>query len=348
MSPSILAPLRREREFLDQYPLSWRDRLYGWRRGFTARDVALLDLTASSTDPSDYLSSYQQYRYLPSDPEHTYRIENKTAFAEMTPNHLIPATVGRYSPSVSASTAASEGGHDRAEDIPIPPEFDGILKPIDGIAGRSVKTLTRTDDGIFIDQHRITGSELRALLNENIAQERIRQHDYSQAINPHGVNTIRIVTITPDNDRDSDPDPFVASAIHRFGTSETAPADNWSQGGVCAPISLLTGEMGAMYDYSSATGLGASHTHPESGTVVKGEQIPNWDAVLDTAIEVASAHAENRYVGWDIVIQENGTPVVLEGNSQPHLALQQIGPNRGLLADKRVRAFFDGLKREGQ
>lgn len=104
--------------------------------------------------------------------------------------------------------------------------------------------------------------------------------------------------------------------------------------------------MGAIYDYSQQAGLLAYHTLPESTTNVEGVQIPNWGAVLDTAREIVSVHAENRYVGRDIVLQEDGTPVVLEGNTQPHLALQQLGPNRGLLADERVRAFFEQLKRE--
>lgn len=63
---------------------------------------------------------------------------------------------------------------------------------------------------------------------------------------------------------------------------------------------------------------------------------------MDVALEMAEVHAPLRYVGWDIVLREDGTPIVVEGNAKPHLVMQQID-GRGVLEDERVREFITGL-----
>lgn len=157
-------------------------------------------------------------------------------------------------------------------------------------------------------------------------------------MNPFGVNTLRIVTINP-----SDREPFVASVVHRFGTQSSAPTDNWLPDGYVVPVDRSSGELGRLFAVADdGSGKWSPSAHHESNIEVEGRYVPCWDAVVDMALELARIHAPLEYIGWDIMVQPDGTPVVLEGNTEPHLVMQQID-GRGILEDDRVQTFFDGL-----
>ena len=50
--------------------------------------------------------------------------------------------------------------------------------------------------------------------------------------------------------------------------------------------------------------------------IIPGFQIPNWSGVLDYARTLALVVLSARYIGWDIVILEDGYDVI-EGNLHP-------------------------------
>lgn len=288
--------------------------LYAWRHGFSIRDAALLSLSP----PNEYLSSLQQMKYIPPEPEHIDQIEDKSQFYRNTPDELIPET---YFDLTS-----------------VPQEFDGIAKPVDGIAGRGVRRFHREGDQMKIDGAAdIVRDDGSVDFDGYIFQERIKQHDYSQGINPYSVNTLRLLTINPEWSEE----PYVASAVHRFGSSDTAPTDNWSRGGCAAPVDVNSGTLGPVHFLENGEVM-LSNLHPESKSKIEDTSIPNWGEVLVTARRIAEFYSELSYVGWDIVIKEDGQPVVVEGNSKPHLALQQLGD--GLLSDPTVRSYFTQLE----
>lgn len=294
-------------EHLAKYDVPIRKVLKAWSYGFTTRDAAMLSLSP----PQSYFSSLQQALYLPTEPGMCYRVEDKESFYALAPNHLIPETYTNH--------------------LNVPDGFEGIIKPKDGVAGRGVYRAQKHDMVWVVEDEDLLNIDL-----ENyIFQEEIEQAAYAEEINPHSVNTIRILTINPE-----DGDIFVPSAVHRFGSSETAPTDNWSQGGCAAPIDVDSGKMELMHFMHDGKKRTAP-AHPESLRLVQDKQIPNWDGIVDTAIDMAEFHEELSYVGWDVVLQKDGTPVILEGNAKPHLALQQLGG--GLLEDKRVRDFFRNI-----
>lgn len=56
--------------------------------------------------------------------------------------------------------------------------------------------------------------------------------------------------------------------------------------------------------------------HPVSGVVLPGFQIPLWDGVIAYAKELSKVVPSGRYIGWDIVILNDGYDVI-EGNIHP-------------------------------
>jgi hypothetical protein len=83
---------------------------------------------------------------------------------------------------------------------------------------------------------------------------------------------------------------------------------------------------------------GITH-HPDTGAQIKGAVIPGWEGVRDTVLRAAASLPTNRYVGWDVIVDDAGTPVILEGNARPGLDVMQV--ERGLLADPAVRRFYE-------
>lgn len=328
---TLLRYLTREYEQHSHYPLPLSDRLEAWRHGFMARDWILLNL--ETNDPDDYLSATQQATHIAPavNPDYADVLDNKLAFHHATPTEHLPTLYGHLDDTFHPHDAD-------ADDIPtlLDTHDDLILKPTTGSQGRNVTHATTTDDGYALNGDPHTRTELQTHLEnraDTIVTEHLTNHAYATAIAPTALNTIRILTI-PDPDTN---DFFVASAIHRFGTTDTGPTDNWSGGGYAAPIDPTTGTLGYLHTYTPTDGLQHLTHHPDTDTRVHDRTIPHWDTITDTATNLADHHRDNPYIGWDIALTPDG-PTVLEGNTAPHLALQQLGG--GLLTDDRVEQFL--------
>jgi hypothetical protein len=136
-----------------------------------------------------------------------------------------------------------------------------------------------------------------------------------------------------------DPAPFIAAAGQRIGTSDTAPTDNFSGGGIGAPIDLETGRLGeARRRTASGRPVHLTH-HPESGARIAGALLPHWDQIRETVLRAASAMGLARYVGWDVLVDASGTPVIIEGNSNTGVHVLQL--DGGLLRNPSVRKFYE-------
>ena len=334
---NVLRYLLREIELWNEYPIPIWKRFYAWRHGFNSRIFVLLDL--DHNDPSDYLSAIQQAKYIEPAVNSSYVdvLENKAAYHLSTEGHVahIPEFHGLIEDGQFYSyTKAENSLLNILED-----EGDLIIKPVTGTQGRGVFHLSTIRDRYQINGEPSSEAEVVELIRKtesSLVTEYVENHAYAESIAPTSVNTIRILTMrNPDTDEF-----FVASAVHRFGNDSTGPVDNWSGGGFAAPVDVETGEFGDLHTYSSDDGLQRLKCHPDTGIRVSGETIPNWELAKEAAIKMAEHHRENPYVGWDVVLTDDG-PVIIEGNCAPGLSLQQLGS--GLLEDERVVSFLNSL-----
>jgi len=140
-------------------------------------------------------------------------------------------------------------------------------------------------------------------------------------------------------DPDGDREPFIAFAIHKFGTKESAPVDNWAKGGLSAYVDLESGELGPGAGYPKYTGgkLSWFDRHPETGAPIAGVQVPQWLALKGQLLEMLRELKFLIYIGWDIVITPRG-PCIIEGNTAPAVAFLQV--HKPLLKDPRVKRFY--------
>lgn len=176
-----------------------------------------------------------------------------------------------------------------------------VLKPDKGSLGSGVFTLTYENDEQALQS-------FRQIQDEMVCEEYIRQHEAMVKLNPHSVNTIRIVTIRNDKN-----DIEIAYATLRSGAKVDSFVDNLSCGGIMTDVDPETGivnSYGVDHEQNRYT------YHPITKTQLIGMNIPNWDKAVELVTNAHRELPENPIVGWDIAITETGADVV-EANSAP-------------------------------
>lgn len=214
-----------------------------------------------------------------------------------------------------------------------------ILKPSDGWQGVGIFSVTGRQGELRINGQpsALTALEEQvAQLNGYLVTERIVQDGYAHDIFPGSVNSIRITTM---QDPDDHHRPFVAVAVHRFGSRTTGPTDNVHRGGLMAQIDLQTGIMGSAIKFPHETGGSLSWyvQHPDTGAVIEGQAVPRWSMLQQQLLELVGAFPFFRYVGWDVIVTQD-TFWLVEGNHNPSPAVQVFHP---YLRDPKIRRFFE-------
>lgn len=328
-----------ERKYLSRYNVRLTRLPRLWMKGYLSYAGVLYDTSRLDL----YLSDKDQHNTIQIDGSFGDGLRNKyitkQLLAEKFAEHL-PETYGlvRRGKLLDSETASLAELADRHGEV--------LCKPVASGRGKGVY-LVESDETYSINGEpadRQSIDDIQSSLEEHLAVERVDQHPFEDAIFDGSLNTMRIVTmIDPDTG-----DPFLAIAVHRFGTEDSAPVDNWSGGGVVAQIDAETGELSRIPRTDELNRIPSQRDteiewldhHPDTGTRVHGEFVPNWDAVRELVLAAATEFGEMwPYVGWDIALREDGQPVIIEGNRATDVDLLQVF--EPLLADERRRKFYE-------
>ena len=193
-----------------------------------------------------------------------------------------------------------------------------IAKPPDSSFGRGIFMIHANQVSNPIEY--CHGIKEKRLLLEEVVQ----QHPIMASLNPCMVNTVRMQTIL-----DKAGKPFLLTALLRTGVTE-APVDNTFSGGINAHVDPESGIV-------TSTAIGNEYVrhirHPYSGTVIPGFQVPLWEKAKTMVLQAALVRLGMRMIGWDVAIT-NDYPLLIEGNSRPHEAVQmasQVGIYKKIL-----------------
>ena len=303
----------------------WSRRLDMLRRGVSHHSYALYPQVGES--PSDYLPDAARLE--------TFFINGTFARNVLSDKLLFTEIVGEVL-DVPTIVALIERGRVFAESRVttltelVAEHPDLVLKPSGGTRGQGV---------VRLSGHTPSLEELVRGLDDYLVTETVQQAPYAEAVFPDSTNSVRVMTfVDPDTG-----EPFVGRAVHRFGGADTVPTDNWSRGGLCANVELATGRLGLGVRHAKRTGgrLEWQTHHPDTGAVVEGLEIPRWREICQELTRAVKTLPFLTYVGWDVVVTEDGF-YVLEGNANPDLDLLQV--HGGLLKDERVKAFYKHYK----
>jgi len=355
--------IQEERQSGPTFDVSTRDRLQHYQHGFLSKSGVLYDF--ETHDPSTYLSDYQRFiRSSRINGHWNALIDNKLAF------HRVLGEFPSHRPSVYGllkdghfhlfdpddRTVVSDGGSeleyqnqtapDTSQPTMDPLEWfdanlsDGdqlVLKWFSGGGGNNVHFLERRDGSYLYDGTAKTDAELANIvvsLNDYLVCEFVEQADYADTLFPETTNTVRVLTMYDEQTQDA----FIPIAIHRIGTSDSVPVDNFSNGGLSAEVDRETGQLSAGAEYPHDGAVDWHEKHPETGAQIEGTAIPGWDAIRERLLEIASTFSHLPYVGWDLVVTSKGEFKIIEANSYPGVASLQV--HRPLLAEERTRRFY--------
>ena len=182
-----------------------------------------------------------------------------------------------------------------------------IVKPIDQTCGIGIS---------IIDVKDADPSALYEKLrrdNTPLLEEVVVQSAKMSALAPYAVNTIRIITIL-----NGDTVTPIAAGL-RMGT-EGNVVDNFHHGGISVCIDPRTGTMAT--DGFDKQGNVYVRT-PGTGALLKGQPVPLWNEALAMVQRAARMVPTLRYVGWDVAVNQDDQPLLIEGNSLPANDLSQ-------------------------
>ncbi len=174
-----------------------------------------------------------------------------------------------------------------------------IVKPSTGNRGK----------GVFIEKGSNDEDRLlfeRILSNGSVViEEIVEQVEQMARLHPESVNTVRIPTIKKYNGEVIVFHPFIRTGL---GSSIV---DNAGSGGIFAPVDPNTG----IVTQKGITEKGKLFlTHPDTGIVIPGFQVPQWEEAVSFVKKLANVIQSGvRYVGWDCALTKKGW-VMLEGN----------------------------------
>ncbi len=212
-------------------------------------------------------------------------------------------------------------------------ELPVILKDKNGWGGFGVtKALLRGNT--LYDNH---GSLLHIGRYSNyIAVPLLENESYAKKIFPNTLNTIRILSGVIDDEVVN------IRAIHRFGNVTTGNVDNFSSGGMSCNVDIQSGIIDSVIYIQNGKKYNIEN-HPDTKEKIKGIAIPGWQGILDFVNEIHSKIKYVKYIGWDIVICNDGVYIV-EANHISDIDLIQT--HYPLLSDKTVAHFFKQQFRE--
>ena len=203
-----------------------------------------------------------------------------------------------------------------------------IVKPVLDHGGQGIQGL-EVKDGVT----NINGWTIEQLFdhygNNFQIQERLKQHPKMNLLNDTSVNTIRIVTYR------SDMEILVIYSVVRIGKKGSV-VDNQCAGG----ISTVIGEDGKLggtaFGGFTADGVGKT----DSGIELNGFEIPSYHEAVETVKRLHYQLPFFNLIGWDVAIDEEGDPVVIEWNAGVGLSQSAFGPGFGKYTERIIKELW--------
>ena len=196
----------------------------------------------------------------------------------------------------------------------------------------------------FIEPKLHTIDSIRDLLNRStydiVVQEGLVQSSTLSAINKSSVNTIRLLTLLR-----LDGTVKIYSVVLRMGIGD-AKVDNASSGGITVGIEANGRLKSCAF---SAKGV-RFNRHPTSNVKFDDFVIPNYEKVKQTVIDQAQNFPHFRLVSWDIALDADDNPIIIEANLKyGEIDFHQL--NNGPLFGEDTKVILDEVfsnKRKGE
>lgn len=203
-----------------------------------------------------------------------------------------------------------------------------IIKPSRKSEGKGVLVFS-SKDGITDLSGKSIGQIFKDYKKDFVIQEWVRQHEKMAALNPTSVNTMRILSYR------SGMEVLIIYSVVRIGRTGSV-VDNQCAGGISTTIDK-EGKLG-----KSAFG-GFSNDNvvkTDTGITLEGYQLPSYDKAIEMVKRLHLKLPFFNIVGWDVAIQEDGEPVLIEFNTNPGLSQSAFRSGMGEYTERIIRELW--------
>jgi hypothetical protein len=205
---------------------------------------------------------------------------------------------------------------------------NAIIKPAKESEGHGVK-LFSVYDGITSIEGKTVGQVFNEYGNDFLIQEQIKQHKDIAMLNPSSVNTMRILSYR------SGMEVLIIYSVIRIGRGGSV-VDNQCAGGISTTISK-EGRLGK----TAFGGFSTDNiTKTDSGILLDGYQLPSYKKAIEMVKRLHLKLPWFNIVGWDVAIQEDGEPVLIEFNTNPGLSQSAFKSGMGEYTERIIRELW--------
>lgn len=305
---------------------------WAYKRGFTPKKVELFNLDESNF--KNYLSDYDYFQLHPINRNFSHWIDDKLTFRYL----LEPFQ--KYLPKYYFHL-------DRGEvtclpDYPgkSPASIDQIISFLNDKKELAAKLLNASGGEGFYKLHvhhnyylindiQVTQQELLNTLatwRDNVGggyliTEYLHPCEEFSRIWPKSTNTIRVSII-----RNKHKAPVIVDGFMRFGSSKTNYTDSAVSGGIICRLNI---DDGAFFDGAiiGKHDIQKITNHPDTGSLLQGV-VPYWDDVKKVLLEICNYISHIIYMGFDVVITNDGFKVI------------EINSHRGLITNQYYQPYL--------
>ena len=203
-----------------------------------------------------------------------------------------------------------------------------IIKPSRKSEGKGVQ-LFSSKDGITDLSGKSIGQVFKEYKKDFLIQEWVKQHKGMAALNPTSVNTMRILSYR------SGMEVLIIYSVVRIGRSGSV-VDNQCAGGISTTIS----EDGRLGKVAFGGFSKDNITKTDSGIVLEGYELPSYDKAIEMVKRLHLKLPFFNLVGWDVAIQEDGEPVLIEFNTNPGLSQSAFCSGMGKYTERIIRELW--------
>lgn len=144
--------------------------------------------------------------------------------------------------------------------------------------------------------------------DKTILEYCIKNHEFFRNIYPIGIPDVRIISLK---------DKIILGMI-RIPTDKSDGKGNLHQGALGVALDIKTGRIGQGFDGNKYISV-----HPDNEVKFEGLLVPQWDEIIAISKKTAKS-LPLKYLGIDIVLDDNLGPLVIEVNVRPGLEIQNV------------------------
>ena len=200
---------------------------------------------------------------------------------------------------------------------------EAIIKPSGGGEGKDISFIRPDASRAEVEQI------IKHYGNDFICQRVIKNHPCLSALYSGSLNTMRMITLFWKNEVH-----YVGSVL-RMGTNKRV--DNWSQGGLACGIE----PDGRLQEYAFTEFGHLVNVHPTTGFVFKDHVIYRFPEAIELVKKLHGHIAQQKFVSWDITVDEDGDLVLVELNSPGSHEMLQLSGQNGYGSREITKEIFD-------